>query len=189
MSENCGTCQCHYCDGDIEFDASGLNVGDNCSLTCPHCQTECTFTIPAPPPPPPPTLEEVQRGKAAKIKGFLRSQMASGRPVFLYDSVYLPVDSVVNNGGLADDFNLSVVRLLGLQGWEIVQTVPKTLGVALTNISIGSSTGETWGAGMGGNVAGVYLILKKQVLPLDITDDPNDDLAKFILNHLDDFTV
>ena len=110
------TCRCHYCEGEIEFDASGFNEGENCTLTCPHCQTETTVTIPPPapaPPTPPPTLAEIQKLKVAQIKNSLRTRLESGKPVFLFDSVFLPVDSEILDKQFASEFDVSILRRLG----------------------------------------------------------------------------
>ena len=84
-------CRCHYCEGEIEFDASGFNIGEDCTLTCPHCQTETTATIP---PPVPPTIEEIEKAKQAELEQFqiqkiiqiktmLRARLESGKSAFL----------------------------------------------------------------------------------------------------------
>jgi hypothetical protein len=40
------TCRCQHCDGEIEFDASGLEEGDTTTANCPHCHAETTLFIP-----------------------------------------------------------------------------------------------------------------------------------------------
>jgi hypothetical protein len=47
--------------------------------------------------------------------------------------------------------------------------------------------GDSWGAGMGGNVMGVHLVIKKSLSFSDLTDDPHDEVGQFIQSHLDDF--
>ena len=86
--------------------------------------------------------------------------------IYLHESVYLPVDSVLEGQTLAQGFDVQQLRSLGWSGWRIVAIVPKTVGIGLTNKSIGASTGETWGAGMGGNVAGVYVLIELAVSSL-----------------------
>jgi hypothetical protein len=188
---NLVVCRCHYCEGDIEFDASGFNEGDNCTLTCPHCQTETTVTIPPPapaPPTPPPTLAEIQKLKVAQIKISLRSRLESGKPVFLFDSFFLPVDSEILDKQFASEFDVSILRRLGLMGWEIVQAVPKTKGIGLENVGTQTTIfGSMWAGGVGGNVMGVHVIIKKSLSVSDITDDSADDVSEFIRNHLSDF--
>jgi hypothetical protein len=84
---------------------------------------------------------------------------------FLPESPYIPGDSVVAEQRLADDFAVNHLRSLGWYGWRVVGIAPKTVGIGLTNSSIGASTGQTWGAGLGGNVAGVYVLLEIDVRP------------------------
>jgi hypothetical protein len=193
-------CRCHYCEGDIEFDAKGFNEGDNCTLTCPHCQTETTATIPplVIPPPVPPTIEEIEKAKQAElekltiqkivqVKSMLRARLESGKPVFLFDSVYVPVDSKLLDDEFADEFNVSLLRKLGLLGWDVVQVVPRTIGIGLQNRGTDTWLSEAWGGGVGGNVMGVHIIIKKTVSASDFTDDPADEVGNFIRNHLEDF--
>jgi hypothetical protein len=193
-------CCCHYCEGEIEFDASGFSEGQNCTLTCPHCQTETTATIPplVIPPPIPPTIEEIEKAKQAElekltiqkivqVKSMLRARLESGKPVFLFDSVYVPVDSKLLDDEFADEFNVSLLRKLGLLGWDVVQAVPRTMGIGLQNRGTDTWLSEAWGGGVGGNVMGVHIIIKKTVSASDLTDDPDDEVGNFICNHLSDF--
>jgi len=57
---------------------------------------------------------------------------------------------------------------LGCDGWDVVTAVPRTLGLGLTNMSLGSAVGSTWGGGIGGNVVGVHLVLRR---PFSIASD------------------
>jgi hypothetical protein len=93
----------------------------------------------------------------------LIEQAKSGATFYLHESVYLPVDSVVTEQELAESFDIGPLRSLGFEGWRIVGVVPKTLGIGLKNKSIGSEYGTTWGAGLGGNVAGAYVLLELEV--------------------------
>lgn len=113
-------------------------------------------------------LAEVQQREArqaayvADAMSRLTETLESGRPVSLYESVYLPVDSVVNDEQLAEGFDLLQVQTLGWEGWEVVSVVPRTVGVGLMNVGGGS---QAWGAGLGGNVAGVHVVLRLVVQP------------------------
>jgi ribosomal protein L40E len=93
----------------------------------------------------------------------LRNRMNSGEVSFLYQSVYLPVDSVIMKEKTVQEFSLKAIQPLGFDGWDIVGIVPKTLGLGLENSSFGSTMGTTWGGGIGGNVVGVYVLLKKEI--------------------------
>jgi hypothetical protein len=89
----------------------------------------------------------------------VRTTVLGGSDAFLYRSLYVPVDSVVNDAQVADEFDVSTLQVLGLTGWQVIGVVPKTVGVGLSNSSIGTTFGTTWGGGLGGNVMGVYLLL------------------------------
>jgi hypothetical protein len=64
--------------------------------------------------------------------------------------------------------------MAGMDGWNVIGVVPRTTGIGLSNSSIGSTMGTSWGAGLGGNVIGVYLLLNREV-----TD--NDDISALAL--------
>ena len=73
-------------------------------------------------------------------------------------------------------------------GWEIVQAVPKTKGIGLENVGTQTTIfGSMWAGGVGGNVMGVHVIIKKSLSVSDITDDLDDEVGEFICNHIDDF--
>jgi large subunit ribosomal protein L7/L12 len=93
----------------------------------------------------------------------LKDKLKNGQDVYCYDTIYIPVDSVIEGTQSVNEFDISTLKLMGLDGWSIEGVVPKTLGVPLSNASIGSTVGETYGGGMGGNVVGVYILLKKRV--------------------------
>ena len=130
---------------------------------------------------PPPSAEEQAshaRDEAARIRAraeadidsrmtLLARTLDAGRRAFLYESVYVPVDSIVNEERAASSFTLEPLAARGYEGWEVVATVPRTMGVALENRSFGSTMGTTWGAGMGGNVVGVHVVLRLAVDPDD----------------------
>lgn len=97
-----------------------------------------------------------------QVAGFT-SKLSNDAPMYLFQRIYCPVDSLVNNEDLANDFRLEAVEQLGADGWQIVGIVPRTIGVGLKNTSYGNTSGTTWGAGMGGNVAGVYVLLQLNV--------------------------
>ena len=119
----------------------------------------------------------------------LRARLESGKPAFLYDSVYVPVDSQLLDDEFASEFDVSFLRRLGLLGWDVVQAVPKTKGVGLENIGTDTLFGSKWAGGVGGNVMGVHIILKKTLSASDLTDDPDDETGEFIRNHLADFML
>ena len=95
-------------------------------------------------------------------------RLSDDTPLYLYQRIYRPVDSIVNKEELTDDFVLGDVEFLGTYGWQIVGIVPRTIGIGLTNTSYGSTSGNTWGGGIGGNVAGVYVLMQLAVTPANI---------------------
>jgi len=132
--------------------------------------------------------EKLKNEKVAQIIDLLRKRLQANKPVFLYDSIFVPVDSVLDEKDLAEDFDLTSIRKLGLLGWDIVQAVPKTIGIGLKNMNNTGIFGEEWGGGIGGNVVGVYIIIRKTITLSDLTDDSTEDeVGQFILSHLDNF--
>lgn len=90
------------------------------------------------------------------------AQIASGNNPNLFRWIYVQVDSVVEDDTIGQ-FDITELQAAGLEGWDVVAVIPKTLGVGLTNIS---TSGNSWGAGMGGNVLGVYIVLSKELYDL-----------------------
>lgn len=86
----------------------------------------------------------------------------AGQSIFVYQSIHIAVDSFVNDEQLGK-FDLRELQAAGLAGWEIISVVPRTTGVGLKNTSFGSSMGTSWGAGIGGNVIGVHVLLAKRI--------------------------
>ncbi len=103
--------------------------------------------------------EDWARDQAAALE----QRVGLGGRSTLLATVYAPVDSIVNDEIMSPEFFVGEVRDYLLEGWTIAGTVPKTLGIGLTNISIGTSSGQTWGAGLGGNVIGVHVLLAYEV--------------------------
>lgn len=133
-------------------------------------------------------LEEFNRQKESlllpKFKE-LKSEIENGKKIFLYDSIYIPVDSIVNEEALNEDFSINLLRKAGLQGWEFVGSIPRTLGVGLTNRVLGTGdTAISWGAGLGGNVTGVHIILKMEMSRQNLSDD---FLMDYITRNIDSF--
>jgi hypothetical protein len=125
--------------------------------------------------------------RIAQIKGTMRTRLEAGQAVFLYETTYLPVDSMLLDEKLNNGFDIPQLRLMGIAGWEVMQVIPRTMGVGLKNNSIGSTMGTTWGGGSGGNVIGVHVILKKAVRLEDISDDPDDEVGVYIRSNLGSF--
>jgi hypothetical protein len=191
-------CPCQHCDGGIEFDAS--RAGE--TVACPSCGAETILFAPPiseheeNPSPVPPTAEEIKQAEIEKFKiqvinhakSLMRNRLDIGKPVFLYDSVFVPVDSEILDKKFADGFDVAILRKLGLLGWDVVQAVPKTKGIGLENVGTQTTIfGSMWAGGVGGNVMGVHVIIKKTISVSDITDDPADEVGEFIRNHIRDF--
>jgi hypothetical protein len=191
-------CLCPHCAAVIEFDSS--QAGE--VTVCPHCDMETTLLVPPiseqkeNSPAVPPTVEEVEREleqfkiqKIIKIKTLMRVRLKSGKPTFLCDSIFVPMNPMLDENNLADEFNLSILRRLGLMGWDIVQAIPRTTGISLKNEGADALFGGKGGGGIGGNVMGVHIIIKKSLSARDLTDDPADEVGDFIRSHLSDFST
>jgi hypothetical protein len=116
-------------------------------------------------------VEDQERAGVQDLIREAEKRVGNGQDAFLYHSVYLPVDSRILDQNVVNQFNVRSIQQIGLQGWEVVGVVPRTDGRGLTNTSVGSTTGTTWGGGMGGNVIGVHILLKKRFLLSDLERD------------------
>jgi hypothetical protein len=132
-------------------------------------------------------VRSVKKQKVYAIEGELLQRLQAGQIFYLYETIYLTVGSVLMEQKIGDDLDISTIKKLGLDGWEVIQVIPKTIGVALTNHVVGFSGGQSWGGGIGGNIAGVYVILKKAFRN---ADDINHwgKLDNYIFNHIDEFS-
>jgi hypothetical protein len=129
---------------------------------------------------------EAQRAEVALVKvQDMRLRIDNGERVILYETIYLPVDSQIVDEIPNKNFSIAALRRNGFYGWDIVAIIPRTFGIALTNTSFGSSSGETWGAGVGGNVVGVHVVIKKEVSAQSNVSD--DFLQEYVIRNLDDF--
>jgi hypothetical protein len=191
-------CLCRHCAAVIEFDSS--QAGE--VVVCQHCDRETTLLVPPiseqkdNSPAVSPTVEEVEREveqfkiqKIIQIKTLMRTRLKSGKPTFLCDSIFVPMNPILDENNLADEFNLSILRRLGLTGWDIVQAIPRTTGIGLKNEGTDALFGGKGGGGLGGNVMGVHIIIKKSLSARDLTDDPADEVGEFIRSHLNDFST
>jgi len=90
----------------------------------------------------------------------IEALLSQGITPFIYDTIVISTQSTMNGQRLGEAPDLAQLRQYGWAGWEIVGTVPSTHGEALKNVSYGASSGETWGAGIGGIVVGAYLLMR-----------------------------
>jgi multidrug efflux pump subunit AcrA (membrane-fusion protein) len=130
-------------------------------------------------------LAELQRVRHEAITNritALHTQVADGQRLFLYETLYLPVDSVVLEENIAPGFDLGALRELGLAGWEVVGVVPRTIGVALTNKTTELLGTVSYGGGVGGNVLGVHLLLRKEMTRAT-PESFSRELAPFVDTH------
>lgn len=126
-------------------------------------------------------LEKERAEQISRVIDWLKQWFSAGNPVVLHENVYIPVDSTVDKQQVCDQIDFSEVRAMGLLGWRIVGIVPRTLGVALSNSGPG---GVSWGAGIGGNVVGVYVLLSLRLTKKNCNDSV---LHSYAARHLDEF--
>lgn len=126
--------------------------------------------------------EQLLHCKFMKIKDMIAKRLELGQLVSVYRSIELSVDSVLMDRHVCQDFSIEPLFSLGLRGWEVVATVPKTVGIGLTNNSYGNNMGTTWGGGVGGNVVGVHVLLKKS---LGLRELDDDDVIEAILEQVE----
>jgi thiol-disulfide isomerase/thioredoxin len=104
----------------------------------------------------------------------------SGQEAYIYESIYIPVDSTINEESYASLFDITLLKRMGLQGWGIVSVVPRTVGIGLTNETYSIGPGlKSWGGGIGGNVVGVHVILRK-TLRICNKDTLDEELILYI---------
>ncbi|MCX5849142.1 MAG: hypothetical protein NTW65_06805 [Deltaproteobacteria bacterium] len=90
----------------------------------------------------------------------LWQRVDSGQEAYIYDIAYIPVDSIIDKEQFVPSFDITILKKMGLNGWDIISVVPRTTG-------------------MGGNVIGVHVILKKSINP-KIKDSLKQELVSYI---------
>lgn len=98
-------------------------------------------------------LEQRVCDRVVKLKQSMLRRLEAGLQVIVYHSIYLPVDSVLLDEPLSRQFDTAGLFQMGLQGWEAIQVVPRTVGVGLENTSLGSALGAGHGRGPAAAVA------------------------------------
>jgi hypothetical protein len=97
---------------------------------------------------------------ANRVSAYIE-KLENGGKLFFYESALINVDAEIESD-YQRVFSISSLKLLGLDGWDLITAIPKTLGVGLRNTSANGSH-QTWGGGIGGNIIGAHLILKKEI--------------------------
>ena len=86
-------------------------------------------------------------------------------PVYEFKKIYIPVDSVHEGEKLVESFDISPLQELGKSGWDIVTVVPRTFSETFrTKEDASLSKNLVFGAACGGNIMGVYFILRRCIV-------------------------
>jgi hypothetical protein len=101
---------------------------------------------------------EDERALQLKIEA-ARKRLQKGQKVFRYRMVYLASGDVLNEDPLSEGFDLPALDEFGLEGWEVVNLIPRR------NQVITGALSE--------HLTGVYFLLKREVTP-----DESADLGK-----------
>lgn len=91
------------------------------------------------------------------------SEAQNGKTIFLYRSHYVSVDSFNNFGGQISHlapFNDLEIKIAGVQGWRVIEAIPRTSGETLQNYE---GFGKAWAGGIGGTVIGAYVLMEYAV--------------------------
>lgn len=121
---------------------------------------------------------ELAQKMASRKEAILRD-IESGRSFFMYRSIFLPVDSTIDNKAVGS-FSIKILQGAGADGWRVVAVVPQTSGITLENISVGSTLGQTYGGGLGGTISGVYVLMQKELRAADIAIEAEDELSGYL---------
>jgi len=94
-----------------------------------------------------------------------RLKKDSSPPVYEFKKIYIPVDSVHEGEKIVESFDISTLQELGKSGWDIVTVVPRTFSQTFCSEGDGSFSKNTvFGAACGGNIMGVYFILRRSII-------------------------
>lgn len=100
--------------------------------------------------------DELEAEEKAALKGKIetaKGRLQKGRKVFRYKMVFLPAGDILNEDPLSEGFDLPALSEFGLEGWEVVNLLPRRKQLLAGNVD--------------DHVTGVYLLLKKELAPED----------------------
>lgn len=109
----------------------------------------------------------------------LRALVSQGITPYLYNVITISAQSRIHKNTYGGPPDLTELRKYGWAGWETVGIVPSTYGEGLTNTSYGSTSGTTWGAGIGGIVVGAYVLLRFSITA-GVLDQRRDYIASLV---------
>ena len=113
-----------------------------------------------------PSSQTNEKSKAAKGKIEFDLKDENRLPVYEFKKIYIPVDSVHEGEKLVESFDISPLQELGRSGWDIVTVVPRTFSETFrTKEDASLSQSLVFGAACGGNIMGVYFILRRRIFP------------------------
>lgn len=109
--------------------------------------------------------------------------LADGRSVWIYDYVYVPIDSKVYQRPIDPTYDRSTIASSGIDlgpvndrsihGWSVVASIPRTMAEVYafqgtSNFGLGAGTGHTLMTGLSGTVIGSYIVMGRQITAADI---------------------
>lgn len=98
-------------------------------------------------------------------------------PIYLTRHVQVGVDSSIYNiNNPTNQLNLSQIQLAGLNGWQVVATIPKTASESYNH-------GLNHFTASGGNVIAAYVVLQL-TLTGDNADVLRGEISEYVRNHL-----
>jgi HEAT repeat protein len=86
-----------------------------------------------------------------------RKRLGRGGPVFRYKMIYLASGEILSEDETPEGFEVSALDELGLQGWEVVNMIPRRRTLLVGSVD--------------DHFTGAYFLLKRTVLP----DEPLED--------------
>ena len=102
---------------------------------------------------------EIESERASQHRAHIESakkRLQKGGKVYRYKMVYLPAEMLMNNDALSEGFDIPALDDHGLEGWEVVHVNPSRRASLARGAEV--------------LPAGVYCLLKKEVLPSESAD-------------------
>jgi hypothetical protein len=96
-----------------------------------------------------------KRKRVEKVKG-ARNRIQKGRKVYLYKSLFLPLGEMLGDSLDGEPVNISALDDVGLEGWEVVNFIPKRGALLVANAD--------------SHFTGAYFILRKELTADDIAE-------------------
>jgi hypothetical protein len=101
-------------------------------------------------------LEAAEKQKRADKVKAARGRIQKGRKVYLYKSVFLPLNDILGDSPDGEPVDIPALDDVGLEGWEVINFIPKRGALLVSNADA--------------HFTGAYFFLRKELTADDVAE-------------------